>query len=169
MIKSRLAWAKDGRYSLEFHEESFTLVVVALMYMFLKTYWTVHLKSVHFLIWKWYLDKTDFFFFKANKTPTKTAFVLTDWSMASPHPPLALYLFYSLPVKREKNYYLFIWLCQVLVVACGTFSCSTWDLVPWLGVKRRPPALGEQSQPLDHQGSPRSLSRSVMIKNLFSK
>ena len=26
--------------------------------------------------------------------------------------------------------YLFIWLCQVLVVARGIFSCSMWDLVP---------------------------------------
>ena len=25
---------------------------------------------------------------------------------------------------------LFIWLCQVLVVACRIFSCSVWDLVP---------------------------------------
>ena len=27
-----------------------------------------------------------------------------------------------------KNYF-FIWLCQVLVVACR-FSCGMWDLVP---------------------------------------
>ena len=39
------------------------------------------------------------------------------------------------------NVYLFIWLCQVLVAACRTFSCgmrtlscSTQDLDPWAGV-----------------------------------
>ena len=32
-------------------------------------------------------------------------------------------------LKRKK---LFIWLCQVLVAACGIFEflCGTWDLVP---------------------------------------
>ena len=34
--------------------------------------------------------------------------------------------------------YLFIWLCQALVVACEIFSCGTWDLVPWPGIKPRP-------------------------------
>ena len=40
-----------------------------------------------------------------------------------------------------KNVYLFIWL------SCGmqTYSCSIWDLVPWLGIKPGPPALGVQS------------------------
>ena len=38
-----------------------------------------------------------------------------------------------------KNIYLFIWLCQVLVVAC------TWDLVPWPGMEPGPPTLGAQS------------------------
>ena len=31
------------------------------------------------------------------------------------------------------NIYIFIWLCQVLVVANKIFSCTTWDLVPLLG------------------------------------
>ena len=51
-----------------------------------------------------------------------------------------------------KNIYLFIWLCQVLVVAqgifvalCRIFSCGMWDLVPWPGMEPRPPALGVQS------------------------
>ena len=43
------------------------------------------------------------------------------------------------------NVYLFIWLCQVLDAACGIFSCSTWDLVPWPGIKPWPPALGARS------------------------
>ena len=50
------------------------------------------------------------------------------------------------------NIYLFIWLCQVLVAVCGIFnwdmqtvSCGMWDLVPWLGIKPWPPALGEWS------------------------
>ena len=45
-----------------------------------------------------------------------------------------------------------IWLCWVLVVACRIFTCSMqtlncsmWDLVPWLGIKPRPPALGAES------------------------
>ena len=82
---------------------------------------------------------------------------------------LWVFLIYVYQVSFTFKKYLFIWLCQVLVVACGIFSCSTWDLVPWLGIKRRPPALGEQSQPLDHQASPRSLSLLVIIKHLFSK
>ena len=48
--------------------------------------------------------------------------------------------------------YLFIWLCQVLVTACGIFrcgmrtlNCCMWDLVPWPGIKPRTLALGAQS------------------------
>ena len=41
-------------------------------------------------------------------------------------------------------FYLFIWLCQVFVVACE-LSCSMWNLVPWPGIEPRPPALGAQS------------------------
>ena len=43
-------------------------------------------------------------------------------------------------------FYLLIWLCWVLVVACGifscsilTFSCSMWDIVPQPGVEERSP------------------------------
>ena len=32
-----------------------------------------------------------------------------------------------------------------LVAACRIFSCSMWDLAPWLGIEPRPPALGVQS------------------------
>ena len=47
--------------------------------------------------------------------------------------------------------YLFIWLCQVLVVApgifeilaaCRIFSCEMWNQVPWWGMEPGPPALG---------------------------
>ena len=43
--------------------------------------------------------------------------------------------------------YLFICLCQVLIVAHGIFClcCGMWDLVPWPGIKLRPPALRAQS------------------------
>ena len=44
-----------------------------------------------------------------------------------------------------KNIYLFIWLRQVLVLACGIFSCGIWDLVPWPGIEPGPPALGVRS------------------------
>ena len=47
-----------------------------------------------------------------------------------------------------KNIYSLIWLCQVLLVACRIFSCSTWtlsyylwDLVPWPGIKPGSPAV----------------------------
>ena len=49
---------------------------------------------------------------------------------------------------------LFIWLHQVLVVACRIFdlccsmqdhSCGMWDLVPWPEIQPGPPALGVQS------------------------
>ena len=48
----------------------------------------------------------------------------------------------------KGSIYLYIWLCQVLVVACGifsgdlqTFSCGMWDLLPWSGIEPRPPPL----------------------------
>ena len=62
-----------------------------------------------------------------------------------------MYIFFNI-------YFLFIWLHWVLAAAhgifylscstrdlsCGmqTLSCSLWDLVPWLGIKPRLPALG---------------------------
>ena len=42
-------------------------------------------------------------------------------------------------------YDLFIWLCQALPEACMIFSCIMWDIVPWPGIKLRPPVLGTQS------------------------
>ena len=46
---------------------------------------------------------------------------------------------------------MFIWLGQVLAAACGIFdlsllwyvnsSCGIWDIVPWPGIKPRPPTL----------------------------
>ena len=42
-------------------------------------------------------------------------------------------------------YCLLIWLCLVLAVACGIFSCGMQDLVPWSGIEPRFPALGVQS------------------------
>ena len=32
-------------------------------------------------------------------------------------------------------FFKFIWQCGILVSALGIFSCSMWDLVPWLGIK----------------------------------
>ena len=34
---------------------------------------------------------------------------------------------------------------SVLVAECGIFSCSMWDLLPWLGIKPRLLVLGVQS------------------------
>ena len=42
-------------------------------------------------------------------------------------------------------FFKFIWQCRILVSALGIFSCSMWDLVPWLGIKPSHPALGAQS------------------------
>ena len=44
-----------------------------------------------------------------------------------------------------KNIYLFIRLCQVSIALFKIFSCSIWNLVPWPGIKHRPPALGARS------------------------
>ena len=40
---------------------------------------------------------------------------------------------------------LFIWLCQVLVLACEIFCCGTWHLVLHPGIEPKPPALGAWS------------------------
>ena len=41
---------------------------------------------------------------------------------------------------------IFIWLNQVFG-HIRTLSCGIWDLVPWLGIKPRPPALGTCTGP----------------------
>ena len=54
---------------------------------------------------------------------------------------------------RKWYHNFFFWLCWVLVVAktattwaaCGIFSCSMWDLIPWSGIKPGPSSLGAQS------------------------
>ena len=62
---------------------------------------------------------------------------------------------------------LFIWLCWVLVAACGTFSCNTrtlscgmQELVPWPGIEPRAPAPGSGS--LSH----RSTREAPRVKNM---
>ena len=50
------------------------------------------------------------------------------------------------------NVYLFIWLHQVLVIICGVFNCVVLDLVPWPGMKPRPPALRVQKLPAGPPG-----------------
>ena len=49
------------------------------------------------------------------------------------------------PFVFRNFYYLFIWLYQVFVVAFELLSCGMQDLIPWSGIKTRPPALGAQS------------------------
>lgn len=46
------------------------------------------------------------------------------------------------------------WLHQVSAAACGVFAAACGTPFPWSGVEARPPALGAQSQPLEHPGSP---------------
>ena len=63
-----------------------------------------------------------------------------------------LYCLLSRGLQLVFLFFFFIWLRQVLVMACGIFnwsmralSCSMWALDPWLGVEPRPPPLGVQS------------------------
>ena len=53
----------------------------------------------------------------------------------STSPSLCLYKFFFF------NIYWLIWLCQVIIVACGIFSHSMSDLVSWPGTEPVPPAL----------------------------
>lgn len=55
-------------------------------------------------------------------------------------------------IKKKMFIQSFIWLCPVLDVTCRIFSssiwplsCSTWDIIPWSGIKSRPPVCGECS------------------------
>ena len=65
--------------------------------------------------------------------------------------PKCSHLCYSVSLWQENYFWTWkkkdciIWLLQVLVVAHGIFSWSTWDLVSWSGIEPRPPALGTQS------------------------
>ena len=77
--------------------------------------------------------------------------------------PTFVFLVYLLPYSALLSFwkYLFIWPCQVLVVVCSssifveassifscdmqTLGCSTWDLVPWPGIKPGLPTLGAWS------------------------
>ena len=72
-------------------------------------------------------------------------FVLSSGSSSKHHEVLSLFLL--LVTVAFPDIFLFfniIWLCQVLVVTPRSFDlrCSTWDLVPWLEIETRPPALG---------------------------
>ena len=67
----------------------------------------------------------------------------------------------------EQNYmwWLFcFWLCWVLVVAGGIFSCSIWDLVPWLGIEPGLPALRVQC--VSHWTTREVLG--IVLKNMYS-
>ena len=64
-----------------------------------------------------------------------TSHRITEMQWVEPSPGSAFFF----------NVYLFIWLCQVLVAACGIFHCSIWDLVSWPGIEARLPTLGAQS------------------------
>ena len=56
----------------------------------------------------------------------------------------AAVFFFNFLVVVKYLFYLFVWLCWVLVAACRIFDLhwSTQDLVPRAGIKPRPPALG---------------------------
>ena len=57
---------------------------------------------------------------------------------------------------------------MALVAMVKLLSYGLWDLVPWPGIKLGPPALGTQSQPLDHQGSPLASTFAVKFFKITS-
>ena len=63
--------------------------------------------------------------------------------MNSHYHKLSFYIY--IYTHTHTHTHLFIWLCWVLAVACGSFSCGTWDVVPWTGIEPRPHALGARS------------------------
>ena len=74
----------------------------------------------------------------------------------------------SLFLKVFLKIHLFTWLHQLLVAACGIFSCNMWDLVLHPGIKPRTSCTGSvESQPLDHQRSS-LMVRSLQMQPLFT-
>ena len=63
------------------------------------------------------------------------------------------------------KYYLLTWPCQVLVVACGVFSCDVWDLAPWPGIEPGSPALGAQS--LSHWTTRAVLKEEMLLRGHY--
>ena len=55
-----------------------------------------------------------------------------------------------------------IWVCCVLIVAGGIFSCSVWDLVPRPGIEHGPPALGAWT--LSHWTTSEVLATEVLCR-----
>ena len=51
-------------------------------------------------------------------------------------------LFFKTWMNSFKFIYLFICLCQTLIVACRIFTCGMWDLAPWSGIEPGPPSTG---------------------------
>ena len=104
-----------------------------------------------------------------------------SWVFFSPHYSLYCPLKKFLLMNTFKNY-LFICLCQVLVIACGiylcygmqdliscgirTLSCSMWDVVLCPGIEPRPPALGVWS--LSHWTAGKSLCTFLCSYSLMS-
>ena len=70
-------------------------------------------------------------------------FSLKTWAcieLSSPtNPECTVCLWQHYFIKKKKKIFR---LCWVLVAACGIFSCSMQDLIPWPGIKPRAPALG---------------------------
>ena len=65
------------------------------------------------------------------------------------------------------NICLFIWLCQILVVAHGIFSCGMWDLIPWPGIEPGSHALRAQS--LSHWISREVPGRECLVRLMKPK
>ena len=68
---------------------------------------------------------------------------------------LTFYLFIYLFIYLFCCTGCYLWQAGSLVVACELLvAACMWDLVPRSGIEPGPPALGTQSLPRDHQGSP---------------
>ena len=73
-----------------------------------------------------------------------------------PYTPLYTILLFSMFLWKQKhrmtytlkkffNIYFYLFAMPGLVVACGIFSCSMWDLISWAGMESKPSALGAWS------------------------
>ena len=85
--------------------------------------------------------------------------LISSWVLFSPLSPCAQSMYLpEMPLKKKKKniyiyiyIYSFIWLCWAFVGACGisscsmSLSCATKDLVLWLEIEPRAPALGASS------------------------
>ena len=72
----------------------------------------------------------------------KSRTLLSDWTELNWLKNEVFYIFYT---KSSKSAVYFILLKIFIYLAELSLNCSMWDLVPWPGIKHRPPALAAWS------------------------